>query len=475
MNRWLAMMVAACAVIQPVAANPTDPVRNLSRVRLIVTTAATSADVTVTGATVASYLSTVRGGAPAVRTSQTGSTLRLSRNVAGQSAEASFDMILADVSSRGLVTWNLALGSVADAQLEVYSLAEFERPRLVDRFEATGTSSRFSTPAVQLTPGAVSATTVPRLVLAHYYPWYTIDTWSDPQMADSPLRAYSSDRREDVDEQARQAVAAGIDAFVVSWQGKEAGNGFNVRRMQLVLEAARQAGLKACIYTETYVANVGNDPRVPIDPDVVFDWFVDIVDMFGDHPAYLRLDGRPVILMYAVSLLPQAQWDAVLARLRATGRNPVVIGEFFQSTLLETFDGEYQYTNVLRPPDEVSRIDRVESLRVRTFHLLRPRSPRRIWIASVTPGFDDTKLIGREGRLVDRANGRVYDEQWDAAVSTAADWVVVTSWNEWWENTQIEPSVRYGSAFLDRTRDWATAFKSGSGVSALSSKRVGNR
>ncbi|MGH9145386.1 MAG: hypothetical protein ACRD1Q_01660, partial [Vicinamibacterales bacterium] len=98
MNRWLAVTVAACAVIQPVVANPTDPVRNLSRVRLIVTTTAASADVTVTGATVASYLSTVLRGAPAVRTSQTGSTLRLSRNVAGQSAEASFDMILADVS-----------------------------------------------------------------------------------------------------------------------------------------------------------------------------------------------------------------------------------------------------------------------------------------------------------------------------------------------------------------------------------------
>ncbi len=103
------------------------------------TTTAASADVTVTGATVASYLSTVLRGAPAVRTSQTGSTLRLSRNVIGQSAEASFDMILADVSSRGLVNWNLALASVADAQLEVYSLADFERPRLVDRFEATGT------------------------------------------------------------------------------------------------------------------------------------------------------------------------------------------------------------------------------------------------------------------------------------------------------------------------------------------------
>ncbi|HEY7444971.1 MAG TPA: endo-1,3-alpha-glucanase family glycosylhydrolase [Vicinamibacterales bacterium] len=375
-------------------------------------------------------------------------------------AEVSFDLVLADVLSRGTVTWNVVLGSEGEIQLALYSLKDFERPRLVDRFVSASVAARFITPAVLLSVGAVSVATVPKLVLAHYYPWYTLDTWDDPQMADRPVRAYSSDSQQDVDEQARLARAAGIDAFVVSWQGKEAGNGFNVRRMHLVLDAARQAGVKACIYTETYVANVGNDPRIPIDPDVVFEWLVDIVDMFGSHPAYLHVDGRPVVLMYAVSLLPQPQWDAVLARVRATGRNPLVVGEFAQSTLLDTFDGEYQYTNVLRPADEVARINRTESLRVRTFHLLKPGNRRRIWIASVSPGFDDSRLVGRTvPRVVDRANGRVYDAQWESAVATAADWVVVTSWNEWWENTQVEASERYGTVFLDRTREWIRLFK----------------
>jgi hypothetical protein len=460
MERWLVAAVAVGALVRPLSANPDDPARSLSRVRLIVATTAASADVTVLGATLASHVSNVTVGVPTVRSSQTGTTLRVSRNLTGQFAEVSFDLILADVLSRGTVTWNVVLGSEGEAQLAIYSLKDFERPRLVDRFVSASAAGRFTTPAVLLSGGAVNVATVPKLVLAHYYPWYTLDTWSDPQMADRPVRAYSSDSQRDVDEQTRQARATGIDAFVVSWQGKEAGNGFNVRRMQLVLDAARRAGLQACIYTETYVANVGNDPRIPIDPDVVFDWLVDVVDMFGSHPAYLRVDGRPVVLMYAVSLLPQPQWDAVFARLRATGRNPVVIGEFAQSTLLDTFDGEYQYTNVLRPAEEVARINRTESLRVRTFHLLKPADRRRIWIASVSPGFDDSRLVGRVvPRVVDRANGRVYDGQWESAVATAADWVVVTSWNEWWENTQVEASERYGTVFLDRTREWIRLFK----------------
>ena len=53
----------------------------------------------------------------------------------------------------------------------------------------------------------------------------------------------------------------------------------------------------------------------------------------------------------------------------------------------------------------------------------------------------------------------MYDDQWRSAVTTAADWVIITTWNEFWENTEIEPSVRYGTRFLDRTREWSARFK----------------
>ena len=108
---------------------------------------------------------------------------------------------------------------------------------------------------------------------------------------------------------------------------------------------------------------------------------------------------------------------------------------------------------------------RAESLRVRTFNLLREGDRRRVWVASVTPGFDDSHLVDRRTpRIVDRSNGGVYDDQWSKAVDTGADWVVVTSWNEWWENTEIEPGQRYGRAYLERTKFWADAFKSTSGA-----------
>jgi hypothetical protein len=453
--------LALSSVILPTSTDKSDPVHNLARVRLIISTRAATADVTIEGATIASYLATVIAGAPSVRSSQTGQTLRVSRNIAGQAAEARFDLIVAGVSSRGWVVWNVTSDSNGETALEIYSLGQVDRPRLVDRFKSTETIAQFQTPAVQLaSSGRLSVGAMPRLVLAHYYPWYTADTWRDPQMADTPLRLYSTDDQSDVKQQARAARAAGIDGFVVSWQGKEAGNGFNDRRMRLVLEAGRDSDLKACMYTETFVANHGNVWGDPVDPAVMFDWLTEIVDMYGGHPAYLRVNGRPVIFIYAASLVPQSAWVTVIARLRASGRNPLLIGDFVRSTLLEPFDGEYQYTNVRLSTDQIVENYRTESLRVRTYHLLRPGDRRRIWIAAVSPGYDDTRLTGREAPFtVDRLNGRVYDDQWRAAIDTGADWVIITSWNEWWENTEIEPGKRYGRAFLDRTRVWASVFR----------------
>ena len=185
-----------------------------------------------------------------------------------------------------------------------------------------------------------------------------------------------------------------IDGFVVSWQGLEAQGGFNDRRMRVVLEAARNTTLRVCAYTETYVANPTFDQNKPPDPQTVFEWLVDVVDLYGSHPAYLRVGGRPVIFVYLAPILSETAWAAIVARLRATGRNPLLIGDFTRSTLLEPFDGEYQYTNVFSTESALLDLNRTESLRVRTYSLLRQGERRRIWVASVTR-FDDSRLIAR--------------------------------------------------------------------------------
>ena len=73
-----------------------------------------------------------------------------------------------------------------DTQLELYSLTDLNRATLVDRFASSGATAQFtSSPALLDSLGRIRVNPLlPRLVLAHYYPWYTSESWRDPQLAD---------------------------------------------------------------------------------------------------------------------------------------------------------------------------------------------------------------------------------------------------------------------------------------------------
>jgi hypothetical protein len=452
-----AAAAAALSLFAATAALRTDPASHLVRVRLLVNGSARITDLAIAGATLASY--TPVGVRPPVNASQTGSTMRMTNAAPGTSVEVGYDAVLAGVASSA-VTWTLTTSEPAATSLEVFAANNPSAPQLVDRFAFDGTTAEFTSTAARLASGESVAVTpmAPHLVLAHYYPWYTPESWRDPELLDRPLQLYSSDDPAAIGRQTEQARSAGIDAFVVSWQGRT--NAMNDRRTRLVLDAAARSGMRACVYFETTVANPTADPSRPTDPKTMVQWLEDAADMYGSHPAYLRVDGRPVIFVYSASRLAEREWSRVLEAVRASGRNPVVIGDFFHSPLINVLDGEYQYINVMMSAADVEDHYRTESLRVRTFNLLRPGSARRVWVASVSPGYDDRRLSARrEHVLIDRANGAVYDEQWRAATTLAADWVVITTWNEYFENTGIEPTERFGTTYLDATRKWSERFK----------------
>jgi hypothetical protein len=60
--------------------------------------------------------------------------------------------------------------------------------------------------------------------------------------------------------------------------------------------------------------------------------------------------------------------------------------------------------------------------------------------------------------VTDRWGGETYRELWQAAIAAAPDYVLITSWNEWHEGSEIEPSVEYGSRILDDTAAFSRAF-----------------
>jgi hypothetical protein len=88
-------------------------------------------------------------------------------------------------------------------------------------------------------------------------------------------------------------------------------------------------------------------------------------------------------------------------------------------------------------------------------------APDKLWVPPVSPGCDDTHV--RAATCVqNRADGSYYQATWDGAMASSPSWaVIVSTFNEWAESTQIEPSVQYGDQYLQITRQNAEVFRSG--------------
>jgi len=59
----------------------------------------------------------------------------------------------------------------------------------------------------------------------------------------------------------------------------------------------------------------------------------------------------------------------------------------------------------------------------------------------------------------DRQDGKFYRSTLPIALNSGASWVVITTWNEFLENTMIEPSELYGTLYLDTTRELILPWK----------------
>nr|MDO8133816.1 glycoside hydrolase family 99-like domain-containing protein [Candidatus Njordarchaeum guaymaensis] len=76
---------------------------------------------------------------------------------------------------------------------------------------------------------------------------------------------------------------------------------------------------------------------------------------------------------------------------------------------------------------------------------------------TVIPGVDCT-AIGQD-LFLDRKEGGLYAKYWKAAIELEAHSVLITTWNEWHEGTEIEPSKVYGFDYINMTRRFIEEYK----------------
>jgi len=82
----------------------------------------------------------------------------------------------------------------------------------------------------------------------------------------------------------------------------------------------------------------------------------------------------------------------------------------------------------------------------------------KISCLTIIPGYDDTK-IRKPGLNAERQEGQTYRVLWEEAIRADPDWVLITSWNEWHEGSEIEPSWEDGDKYIKLTGEYAPKFR----------------
>jgi hypothetical protein len=313
-----------------------------------------------------------------------------------------------------------------------------------------------------------------RTVFAFYYPWYlTLNgpggmVWhTDAGYAHHPLfgRYDSSDERI-IEAHIMMAKVCGIDGFIVSFWLPGAPD---EKTVPAILRIADSLNFSISFYYET--AADGNSPTV----NGTINRLAYMIETYSSHKSFLKVNGMPVIFVYSVMQGNRSLsfWLNVENGLRAKGDPVYLIGDLgpypeYYSDFAEAFDGiHYYFAPNATTASQAFDLDKNMSLGFKGIDwdqaialIMQGKSltlEDKFVEFTVEPGYDHTKIGST--LYLDRRDGQTYEEWWQAALSSNPDGILITTWNEWHEGGEIEPSVEYGFQYLNLTRQFVSIYK----------------
>jgi hypothetical protein len=275
----------------------------------------------------------------------------------------------------------------------------------------------------------------PAPVLAYYYIWYNPTSWQRAKSDYPLLGRYSSDDAEVMRRHVKMARSAGITGFLVSWKHTDVLD----PRLEQLVETARSQDFKLGIVYQGLDFARRTLPVERVAEDLQY-----LADQYGDDPV-LDIFGKPVVILtgsedYTVDQLRRIV-EPVRGRLLVLGAAKSV--EDYQR-VAPVLDGDAYYWSS-GDPSLPSYTERLRSIGA-TVH-----AHGGLWLAPAAPGFDARLIGGRQ--VIPRRDGETLRLSMDAARDSAPDAVAVISWNEFSENSHLEPSEENGTVALRTLAD----------------------
>jgi GT2 family glycosyltransferase/SAM-dependent methyltransferase len=204
-----------------------------------------------------------------------------------------------------------------------------------------------------------------------------------------------------------------------------------------------------------------------------------ILDMmrYFRHPNYIRVNGRPMLLVYRISLFPDIIRTTEIWRdqcLReGIGDIYLVQVESFEKAAAPADPAQFGFdASVEFPPHGMavpingqSKLNPdydglVSDYRETALKYLELEIPNHVRFRSVMPSWDNTPRRQHQATVYDHATPGAYQAWLESILVQTHEQnfgeeriVFVNAWNEWAEGNHLEPDKRYGHGFLEATRN----------------------
>jgi phospholipase C len=284
----------------------------------------------------------------------------------------------------------------------------------------------------------------PDRLFAYYYIWFNGSSWERAKTDYPILGRYSSDDRGVMRQHVRWAKRAGIDGFIVSWKSTPVLN----RRLERLAEVAAAERFKLLVIYQGLDFFREPLPASRVARDLGF-----FERHFARREAFAAFQ-KPLVIWSGTWRFSRRDIEAVTRSRRdsllvlASERN--VDG---YRRVAASVDGNAYYWASVDPTTYPGHPEKLAELG-RAVH-----ERGGIWIPPAAPGFDARKVGGTS--VVERRGGATLREELDAATRSSPDAVGLISWNEFSENTHVEPSLNHGTRYLDIVADVRSASPAG--------------
>jgi glycoprotein endo-alpha-1,2-mannosidase len=315
----------------------------------------------------------------------------------------------------------------------------------------------------------------------YYYPWYGSDyhKWPgeytrDYFIPEQPpmLGEYSRKDTMVIRQHLNWMEQYGIDFLVSSWWGYDAIEEENVVLRDFIVPALTNSPVKFSVYYELLKDGEPVDGKVEIDDareSIMVADFKYLANTYFNHPNYLSINGRPVVFLYLSKLLSgnyEQAFTMIRNELQNMGYGLFLIGDemHWGSPIPEhmrILDGISVYSMYGLPVHAGYPLDKdfygdlsCKNLEWET----TGKSENILFIPNVFPSFNDRgiRFATNYASPAQSTFGAEYGSSLEENIKVMKTFVdpgykmfMITSWNEWHEDTQIEPSIISESTAID--------------------------